>query len=162
MVRIELYELLGKTQEHIAKNYASALTDAVFANPPYHRAGAGIVSAGDAKRMARHALFGDIGDFCLAASRLLRSGGRFFLVFCPDRLTELTVALRDAKLEPKRMTFVHADTEAEPSMVLVEARRDGAPGVRITPPLFLTEKLPGGERPMTARAKRIYDTCSFD
>ena len=27
MVRIELYELLGKTQEHIAKYYASALTD---------------------------------------------------------------------------------------------------------------------------------------
>ena len=47
-------------------------------------------------------------------------------------------------------------------MMLVEARRDGAPEVRITPPLFLTEKLPGGERPMTARAQRIYDTCSFD
>lgn len=136
--------------------------DAVFANPPYRRAGTGIVSSGDAKRMARHAVMGDIGDFCLAASRLLRSGGKFFVVFRPDRLADLTVALRDARLEPKRMTFVHADADAEPSMVLVEARRDGAPEVRITPPLFLTEKLPGGERPMSARAQRIYDTCSFD
>lgn len=57
--------------------------DAVFANPPYRRAGTGIVSSGDAKRMARHAVMGDIGDFCLAASRLLRSGGKFFVVFRP-------------------------------------------------------------------------------
>ena len=134
----------------------------MFANPPYRRVGTGIVSSGDAKRFARHETAGNIGDFCAAASRLLRSGGRFFCVFRPDRLTDLMYALREAKLEPKRMTFVHADADAEPSMLLVEARRDGAAELRVTPPLILAEKRPDGGRPMTARAQRIYDTCSFE
>lgn len=136
--------------------------DAVFANPPYCRAGGGIVSAGDAKRIARHEVAGDIGDFCAAAARLLKYGGKFFCVFRPNRLADLVSALRGARLEPKKMTLVHADVDAEPSMLLLEARKGGAAELKITPPLILTEKCPDGSRPMTPRAQKIYDTCSFD
>ena len=45
--------------------------------------------------------------------------------------------MRDAGIEAKRMTFVSADPSALPSLILVEGRRGGAPGLRVTRPLFL-------------------------
>ena len=61
------------------------------------------------------------------------------------------------------MAFVHADAEAEPSMVLVSATKGGAPGMRILPPLILheTSNTNGGGRALSPRAAAIYDTMNF-
>ncbi len=133
-----------------------------IANPPYMKVASGKRNEHDEKFVARHEVFGDIRDFCNAASRVLKHGGRFVCVWRPDRLTELLGAMCDARLEPKRMTFVHADEESEPSSVLIEAVKGGAPSLRVSPPLLLhasTDK--NGQRALSARAQKIYDTCSF-
>lgn len=110
--------------------------DVVFANPPY-MVPSGKENRAPEKQAARHEVFGGISDFVMAAARLLRFGGRFFCVYRPDRLIDLLAALRAHKLEPKRMTFVHADTASPPSMVLVEALAGGKCSLRVTPPLFV-------------------------
>lgn len=137
--------------------------DLVFSNPPYMKCNTGKRNEADEKYIARHEVCGNIADFCSAAGKLLRYGGRFACVWRPDRLSELFYALRDAKLEPKRMTFVHADANAEPCMVLVEAVKGGAPSMRISAPLLLYEPLAEGQasRRLTPSAQQIYDTCSF-
>ena len=138
--------------------------DLVVTNPPYMRCNSGRRNETEEKYVARHEVCGDIRDFCAAAGRLLKHGGHFVSVWRPDRLTELLAAMRDAHLEPKRMTYVHADAESEPSMVLTDAVKGAAPSLRVTPPLLL--HLPKaedeGRRTLTARAQRIYDTCAFD
>lgn len=138
--------------------------DLVVSNPPYMKCNAGKRNEADEKYIARHEVCGSISDFCMAASRLLRYGGRFVSVWRPDRLTELLAALRDASLEPKRMTFVHADADAEPCMVLTEAVKGGSPSLRVTPPLLLYQGREDGQRNrvLTEKAKQIYDTCNFD
>ena len=95
--------------------------DAVFSNPPYMKTQSGKRNENDGKYIARHEVFGGIDDFCAAACRLLKFGGKFFVVYRPDRLIDLIDALRSNKLEPKKMTFVQADTKTSPSMVLIEA-----------------------------------------
>jgi len=45
--------------------------------------------------------------------------------------------MRECGLEPKRMTFVHADTDSESSMVLVESKRGGKSGMMLTSPLII-------------------------
>ena len=45
--------------------------------------------------------------------------------------------MRESSLEPKRATFVHADTESESSMVLVEAKLGGRSGMQLTRPLII-------------------------
>ena len=141
----------------------SAYADIVTANPPYMRANAGARNRDDEKYIARHEVAGDIGDFCACAGRILRSGGSFYCVYRPDRLADLMRALAANHLEPKRMAFVHADAESEPSTVLIEARLDGAPSCKLLPPLLLHEvdsrNLP--HRPLTARAQHIYDTLNW-
>lgn len=137
--------------------------DLVFSNPPYMKCNAGKRNEADEKYIARHEVCGDIGDFCAAASRLLKHGGRFACVWRPDRLTALLDALHNARLEPKRMTFVHADASAEPSMVLIESVKGGAPSLYVSPPLMLYLPQREGEvsRRLTPTAEEIYQTCNF-
>ena len=71
--------------------------------------------------------------------------------------------MRQNRLEPKIVVFVHSDKNSEPSMVLISATKGGAEGMRILPPLFLNEDTQGenGTRIMSERAQNIYDTMSF-
>lgn len=111
--------------------------DIVFSNPPYMKTGAGKENEEQKKYIARHEVKGDISDFCKAAKRLLKYGGSFAAVYRPDRLCDLIFAMRESSLEPKRATFVHADTESESSMVLVEAKLGGRSGMQLTRPLII-------------------------
>ncbi len=111
--------------------------DTVYTNPPYMTVGSGKSCTLSKKNLARHEVMGDIKDFCLAAKRSLKYGGSFYAVYRPDRLTDLITSMRECGLEPKRMTFVHADTESESSMVLVESKRGGKSGMMLTSPLII-------------------------
>jgi len=110
-----------------------------FSNPPYMKTDSGRKNESQKKNVARHEVFGDISDFCKSAARLIKFGGDFYAVYRPDRLTDLLCALRAAQLEPKRMTFVCACEKSSPSMVLVEAKRGGRSGMKLTRPLIIYE-----------------------
>jgi len=109
----------------------------VFTNPPYMKADGGKRNDTDAKNAARHEMNGDIGELIGAAARMLKYGGTFAAVYRPDRITDIIFAMRDKKIEPKRMTFVHADTASESSMVLIEGKRGGGCGLQLTRPLII-------------------------
>ena len=133
----KLSDILHAVQADVRDLRATEVCDVVFTNPPYMKANAGKNNERDEKAIARHELCGTIADFCRAARKLLKYGGAFYAVYRPDRLTDLIAAMREEGLEPKRMTFVHADTESEASMVLVEAKRGGKSGMHLTPPLII-------------------------
>ncbi len=121
-------------RDHTA--YAPGECDVVFSNPPYMRTN-GAECKSDAKQIARHEVMGGIADFTAAAAKKLRWGGRFYCVWRPDRLSELLCAMSASGLEPKRMTFVQANPSSAPSMVLIEAKRGGQPGMWVTQPLII-------------------------
>ena len=135
----------------------------VVSNPPYLKTNTGRTNRAAEKELARHEVCGGIFDFCAAASRLLRTKGRFVCVFRPERMTDLFSAMRANRLEPKRMVTVHSDLNASPSVILTEAVKDAAPSLSVLPPLFLYEVLqaPDSRRKMTAYAEQIYQSCSF-
>ena len=74
-----------------------------------------------------------VEELCNSASRLLRTGGRFAVVFRPERLAELFRAMATVKLEPKRMQLLCHRREKEPYAVLVEAIKEGGMGLTILP-----------------------------
>lgn len=135
----------------------------VFSNPPYLKAGTGRLNEAPEKEIARHELFGGIDDFCAAASRLLGSRGRFVCVWRPERLADLFSALRNNRLEPKRMVTVYPDEASAPCVVLVESVKDASASLRVLPPLLLyrTDPAQSGTRQMTDAALRVYETCAF-
>ena len=133
--------------------------DLVVTNPPYLRAGAGLSNASDRKNAARRELRGDISDFCRAAAGKLKTGGRFVAVYLPERLSDLLSAMRDAGIEAKRLTVVSSDPAATPSLVLVEGRRGGAPGLKMTRPLFLYRD--GRHDAPSDEMRTVLDTGDF-
>ena len=103
--------------------------DDVTANPPYLRADCGKRNADFVKYAAFHEHFGSIADFARAAAYRLGTGGAFFTVYRPDRLSRLLTALSAAGLEPKRLRPVAADVLRAPSLVLVESVKGAAEGM---------------------------------
>lgn len=109
----------------------------VTSNPPYMKAEHGLQNPELGKAVARHEVLCTFADVCAAAARLLRSGGRFYLVHRPRRLPELLAELSAARLSPKRLKLVHPSLEKEANMVLIEAVKDGKSGSRVEKPLIV-------------------------
>ena len=132
--------------------FAAGRFDLAVANPPYFPEGRGRSSPEPSRAAAREEGCCSLEELCAAAAFLLRSGGRLCLVHRPERLSELLCALSARGLEPKRLRLVCHRAEAPPSLVLVEGRRNGRPGLKIEPPLILSAA-DGGE---SEEYRRIY------
>ena len=117
--------------------FGGASFDVVTANPPYMNEGGGLVNPFAAKAIARHEILCSLEDVVAAAAGLLRPLGRFYMIHRPHRLTDILVLLRQYRLEPKRIRFVHPYANQDPTMVLVEAIRGGKPMVRVDAPLVI-------------------------
>ncbi len=143
--------LHGDLREHRTL-FAPCSFDGVIANPPYYPPKSGAISKTDALADARSERTCTLEDLCRAAAWLLKTGGRFYLVHKPERLTDLMVCLREAGLEPKRLRFVRHCPSSIPSFVLLACRRGGKPGLTLENDLVLFDE-DGGE---SAEHRRIY------
>jgi len=106
--------------------------DLVISNPPYFAAGSG-KSGGSARCEETCSL----DELCAAAARLVKNGGRFALCHRPERLTDVLCALRKHGLEPKRLKLLAHSPTKPPSTILVEAVRQGKPGLEIAPTEYI-------------------------
>lgn len=124
----------------------------VVCNPPYGREGGGLLSASDTKRIARHE--GDLtpGDVARSASRLLKSGGRFCVVYPAPRAYEMMRAMDENRLAPKRIRTVHGVEGRAPKFVLMDAVKDGGAMLHWLEPLVLRN----ADGSFTAEWRRIY------
>ena len=109
----------------------------MICNPPYFPTDSGALSETASRRSARAEIDCTLEEVCRAAAYLLRWGGSFCLVQRPERLTDLLCSLRPLGLEPKRLRFVQMQAGTAPSLLLLEARRGGKPGLSTEPPLIL-------------------------
>ncbi len=126
--------------------------DLVVCNPPYYPVGSGALPVADARRSARSETACTLPELCQTAARLLRWGGSFCLVHKPERLGDLCCALRASGLEAKRLRPVCQTALAPPSLLLLEARRGGKPGLSWEAPLVLR----GPDGAPTAEVHAIY------
>ena len=101
----------------------------VVCNPPYYPVGRGYAPDSEAQAIARTELCCTLDDVCAAAGWLLRTGGAFWLVHLPERLTDILCSLRAHGLEPKVLKPVCPAPDKPPSLILVKAVRGGKPGL---------------------------------
>ena len=128
--------------------------DVITSNPPYMTGQHGLVNPDMEKAIARHEICCTLEDVISQTAKLLRVGGRFYLVHRPFRLAEIIHMLVEYKLEPKRMKLVHPFVDKEPNMVLIEAVRGGKSRITVEKPLIVYEK-PGVYR------REIYDIYGY-
>lgn len=127
--------------------------DIVTANPPYMTGGSGFEKLSRAQAVARHELMCDIGDVCGAAARLLKYGGLLRMCHRPERLADVICAMRQSKIEPKSVTFVHNDINDKPWLFLISGKKGASPGMTVEKPLVLLN----GDKSYTEEYSRIYE-----
>ena len=128
--------------------------DVITCNPPYMTGQHGLANPDMPKAIARHEILCTLEDVVRTAERLLKPGGKFFLIHRPFRLAEIFVKLCEHHLEPKRMKLVYPFVDKEPNMVLIEAMRGGKPRITVEKPLIVYEK-PG------VYTREIYDIYGY-
>lgn len=110
--------------------------DGCISNPPYFPVGSGQAAFGSLAQ-ARSEETCSLAQLTEAAAWLLPTGGKFCLVHRPERLADLIWELRSRSLEPKRLQFVRHSAKSPVSLVLLEARKGGKPGLSYEPELIL-------------------------
>lgn len=100
----------------------------VVCNPPYKAEGTGIVNPDNSLKAVRHESECTIDDIAACASRLLQFGGRLCICQRPERLPDITEAMRKYNIEPKRLRFVQLNANKPPKLLMIEGRRGGKRG----------------------------------
>ena len=117
--------------------FGLASFDVVTSNPPYMNDAHGLKNPDRCKAVSRHEVLCTLEDVVREASKVLKPGGRFYMVHRPHRLIEIITALKAYKLEPKRMKFVHPYVDKDANMVLIEAVRGGKPMMKLEAPVVV-------------------------
>lgn len=97
-----------------------------ISNPPYFSGGPQSKTVPTARRddlLSADALFA-------SAAWALRYGGDFFFVHRPERLAELFISAGKHGLEPKTLQLLRHRPDGPVSLVLVQCRKSGKPGLK--------------------------------
>ncbi len=124
--------------------------DAAVCNPPYFSGGTR--SPDEIRRMSAHQENGVLDDVAQCAFRLLKNGGRFYMVYPASLIAGAFASLTGNGLEPKRIRFISHREGKAPYLLFIEAKKLGGRGAIIEPNLYLTDI--NGDK--TEEIKRIY------
>ncbi len=130
----------------VSRQFPAGSFSACVSNPPYFSGGPAS-KAGSARREDQCSL----PELFTAAAWALRWGGRFYLVHRPERLAQLCACAVQACLEPKRLRLLRHRPEAPVSLVLLECRKGGKPGL-----LWEEQCLYGSDGSPSPDFQRIY------
>lgn len=117
----------------------AASFDLVLANPPYRHPGSGRRPEDLLRDAARFETDGGLAAFAAAASHVLADKGRFICVHLAERLAHVIALLAANNLETKRILPVAPRRDAPAKQILVLARKNGRPSLRLDAPLALYE-----------------------
>ncbi len=126
--------------------------DLVTVNPPYEKAGSGFESGSEEIRIARHEVACTLEDVLRVASKLLQTGGRFYMVHRASRLAEVISGMTAVRIEPKTVRLVQSEAGKPPFLILVKGVKDARPGCTVPENLIIQY----GDGRYTEEMDRIY------
>ncbi|MBS3873385.1 MAG: tRNA1(Val) (adenine(37)-N6)-methyltransferase [Firmicutes bacterium] len=133
----ESIEVVNGDVRQVRQLFPTQRFNLVTVNPPYLPLGQGETSGKDARSMARHEVTLTLAEVVRAAAYLLPTGGRLAMVHRACRLADILITLRENRLEPKLLRFVHTKVQAPSSLVLLEAVRDAKPLLKVGVPIYI-------------------------
>ncbi|MGL5977452.1 MAG: tRNA1(Val) (adenine(37)-N6)-methyltransferase [Erysipelotrichaceae bacterium] len=112
--------------------------DAIVCNPPYFPVHAhSNLNENRNLQVARHEKYLELSDLMQVVKRLLKDHGRFFMVHRANRLSDILLALDEAKLGVRRIQFIHDENKDEASGVLIEAAKGQKANLKVSNPIWV-------------------------
>lgn len=134
-------EIVNGDIKEAANLFGGASFDVITTNPPYMIGQHGIANMSDTKAIARHEVLCTLDDILRQSAKVLRPGGKFYMVHRPFRLAEILSKMIAVGIEPKRMRMVHPFVDKEPNMVLIEGSRGGNSRMTVERPLIVYKEV---------------------
>ena len=119
--------------------FGGATFDIVTCNPPYMTEHHGLTNFEEPKAIARHEIKCTLEDVIRETAKVLKPGGRFYMVHRPRRLVEIIKLMNEYRIEPKRLRMVHPFEDKDANMVLIEGHRGRKSMMKVEPPLIVYE-----------------------
>lgn len=114
--------------------------DVVVSNPPYQKVNGGLISPQDKKAISRHEILISLDELIYTSGKLLKDGGRLYMIHRPERLKDIIISLDKNRFNPKRIRFIHPYVNKKPTMLLIEAAKFGGDFLTIEEPLYIYNK----------------------
>jgi len=127
--------------------------DAIVTNPPYMKQNTGLINENNAKLISRHEIECTLEDIAKISYKLLKDNGEIYMVHRPDRLVDIMGIFRKYKLEIKEMRLVYSNENSQANLVLIKAKKNGKPFLKIQKPLYIYNN----EGEYTEEILRIYN-----
>ena len=133
----EKIDIINDDISNALKYINNCSVDSVCVNPPYMKDTAAIKNPDLPMAIARHELLTDLETVINIASKLLKESGKFFMVHRPSRLSEIFASMRQNRIEPKRLRFIHPYIESKANLVLIEGAKGSGVWMDVEPPLVV-------------------------
>jgi len=133
----ERIDILQGDIRDVRTSLAAESFDVAVFNPPYRKAGSGRINPDEERALARHEIWGGAADFLAASARLLKDGGRVYLIYPAKRMVEVLHRMHALHLEPKKLRIVYSRASSEGDFILVEGLKGGGEELKVLPPLYI-------------------------
>ena len=130
--------------------------DLVLLNPPYRASRQGRISPYKEKNPARFEISATLNTFIQAARFAVKNKKKVGIIYLAERLAEVMTELKTNRLTPKKMRPVYGRINKPARLCLLQAVKNGGPGLCLEPPLVLYKDEPANI--LTDQAKAF---CPF-
>ncbi len=110
--------------------------DFIISNPPFYDSNV-IQSKNKHLNIARYAHHLPIDSFIKKVKRLLRPRGYFIFCYDAKQIDKLLYRLREEKINPEQIRFVHSKIDREAKLVMISARLNSKSLTKILPPFIV-------------------------
>jgi len=134
----ERINILNEDVKNLNNIFDTEYFDVITCNPPYFKvSSSNRKNINDIKTNARHEYLLNLEEIFINAKKILKNNGVIAMVHRPERLVEIIEEMKKNNIEPKRLQFVYPSEDKEANIILIEGRKNGNPGLKILPPLFV-------------------------
>ncbi len=130
-------KILNMDMKDLNHGVLTGPADLIVSNPPYRKADSGRINPNKQRAVARHEIEITLEDIMETVRGMLRTAGRFITIYPAERMADILILMRQANLEPKNLRMIHSFKHSEAKLMIVEGVKNGQPGMKISPPLFI-------------------------
>lgn len=130
--------LIHDDAKNLVDTFESDYFDVITCNPPYFKTkNAEFENNNDVKAMARHERTLELEDVFRVSKHLLKNNGKLAIIHRTERLMEIIDVMKKYNFEMKKIRFVYPNKDKNSDLVLIECVKNGKPGLKLLPPLFV-------------------------
>lgn len=133
-------EIVQGDLKEVAQIFKGRYFNVVTSNPPYMTVTEGQVSDNEKRAISRAEVCCTLEDVIVAAKRVLKQKGRFFMVHRPSRLAEIISLMVKYGFSVRNIRMVYPHAEDEANLVLIEGIYGGRTELVMEKPCIVFDK----------------------